>query len=98
MLLTPWARSVLFLNTRGNLLSRFEQTEGQQKDWWNCISNIKDDHQLFCAEKRPEIKLTYTTFGDVSKELARQWSDIKDKEERKYYEDLANAQKEVQEV
>ena len=28
VLLTPWASSVLFLNTSGNLRSRFEQAEG----------------------------------------------------------------------
>ena len=43
---------------------------------------------FFCAEKRPEVSQNVKRLGDISKELARLWSETND---RSKYEELAAA-------
>lgn len=49
----------------------------------------------FCAEKRKEVSETKTSLGEISKELARLWSEIKEDQERSgvYYEIVAKDKK-----
>mmetsp|Transcript_13138 Transcript_13138/g.20406 ORF Transcript_13138/g.20406 Transcript_13138/m.20406 type:complete len:1212 (-) Transcript_13138:4354-7989(-) len=44
----------------------------------------------FCAEKRPEVTENFSTLGEISKELARLWSETED---RQPYETMAEAGK-----
>lgn len=54
---------------------------------------------FFCQEKRPEVAKEFTSLGDISKELARLWSETAEKdEERQKYQDMAIADKKRYEV
>mmetsp|Transcript_41636 Transcript_41636/g.100278 ORF Transcript_41636/g.100278 Transcript_41636/m.100278 type:complete len:425 (-) Transcript_41636:84-1358(-) len=51
----------------------------------------------FCAEKRPEASATFTSLGEVSKELARLWAETSE-EDREPYNKLAATEKAAYEV
>ena len=52
------------------------------------IKRPRSSYVFFCSDKRPEVAKTFNRLGDVSKELARLWSEVTP-EERKIYENMA---------
>jgi hypothetical protein len=52
------------------------------------IKRPKSSYLLFCASRRAEVSEKFDRLGDVSKELARMWSELP-LEERKIYDQMA---------
>ncbi|KAG7351117.1 DNA topoisomerase I [Nitzschia inconspicua] len=52
----------------------------------------RSSYIFFCNATRQELKVEYSTLGEVSKELARRWADLDDTS-RKVFEDMASSDK-----
>tara|TARA_Y100001980_G_C14520386_1_gene295666 strand:+ start:357 stop:653 length:297 start_codon:yes stop_codon:yes gene_type:complete len=57
---------------------------------WNEVTGVKtkkvSGFQMFCREKRPELKEKNPTFkfGDMNRELGRLWKELDDEQKNKY--------------
>jgi len=56
------------------------------------IKRPRSSYVFFCANKRPEVASKFTKLGDISKELARMWSEVTP-EEKKIYDGMAQEDK-----